>query len=132
MIMKVISIKQPWAWLVCGGYKRIENRTWRTKYRGPALIHTGKKYDIGSAMWLKKNMPSEYCRLPLHFSMETGGIVGCCDIVDVVTESDDPWFFGPYGFVLENASRVKFIPTPGRLGIFNVDLELHQLRFRCK
>ena len=26
--MKALSIRQPWAWLVCKGYKDIDNRTW--------------------------------------------------------------------------------------------------------
>jgi len=27
--VKALSIKQPWAWLICAGYKDIENRNWR-------------------------------------------------------------------------------------------------------
>ena len=34
--MKALSIKQPWAWLICAGYKDIENRDWRIG-RKPAL-----------------------------------------------------------------------------------------------
>lgn len=37
--MKALSIRQPWAWLIANGYKDIENRSWRTNYRGPVLIH---------------------------------------------------------------------------------------------
>jgi len=36
--MKALSIRQPWAWLIVDGYKDIENSTWHTNYRGPALI----------------------------------------------------------------------------------------------
>ena len=36
--MKVIVIRQPWAWLIVHGYKDIENRSWRTRYRGTLLI----------------------------------------------------------------------------------------------
>ena len=39
--MKAISIKQPWASLIAYGIKDIENRTWRTNYRGRVLIHAG-------------------------------------------------------------------------------------------
>jgi hypothetical protein len=38
--MKTISIKSPWAQLICYGVKDVENRTWTTAYRGPLLIHT--------------------------------------------------------------------------------------------
>ena len=37
--MKVITLTQPWATLVAIGAKRIETRSWATKYRGPLLIH---------------------------------------------------------------------------------------------
>ena len=40
--MKAISVKQPWAYLICSGIKDIENRTWKCpqKYIGQrVLIH---------------------------------------------------------------------------------------------
>ena len=36
---KVLSIRQPYASLVCYGIKTVENRTWKTDYRGKILIH---------------------------------------------------------------------------------------------
>jgi hypothetical protein len=33
-----LSVKQPWAQLIVHGIKDVENRTWRTEYRGPLLI----------------------------------------------------------------------------------------------
>ncbi len=38
----ILSIRQPWAWLIVNGYKDIENRTWSTRFRGKVLIHAGK------------------------------------------------------------------------------------------
>lgn len=45
--MKVLSIQQPWASLIVQGHKRIETRSWNTKYRGDILIHAsiGKMYN---------------------------------------------------------------------------------------
>jgi hypothetical protein len=41
---KVISIKQPYATFICAGIKTVENRTWKTNYRGRLLIHaSGEK-----------------------------------------------------------------------------------------
>ena len=37
--MKVLSIIQPWASLIAVGIKDIENRTWKTNYRGKILLH---------------------------------------------------------------------------------------------
>ena len=46
--MKAISVKQPWAYLLCAGIKPIENRTWELpeKYKGKrVLIHASAKTD---------------------------------------------------------------------------------------
>lgn len=40
--MKVITVKQPWAWAIATGAKHIENRSRGTSYRGPLAIHAGK------------------------------------------------------------------------------------------
>jgi activating signal cointegrator 1 len=42
--MKVLSLLQPFATLVVIGAKKIETRSWDTKYRGQLLIHASKKY----------------------------------------------------------------------------------------
>lgn len=41
--MKCISLWQPWSTAVVLGKKRIETRGWETMYRGPLLIHAGKR-----------------------------------------------------------------------------------------
>jgi hypothetical protein len=40
--MKALSIQQPWAWAIIHAGKRVENRTWSTRFRGPFFIHAGK------------------------------------------------------------------------------------------
>lgn len=34
-----LSVQQPFADLICAGVKTVENRTWKTDYRGSILIH---------------------------------------------------------------------------------------------
>jgi hypothetical protein len=45
--MKALTICQPYAHLIVRGEKRVENRTWPTRYTGPLAIHAGK-----SRQWL--------------------------------------------------------------------------------
>lgn len=48
--MKAISVKQPWAYLLCAGIKDIENRTWKLpeKYKGErVLIHASRRVKNG-------------------------------------------------------------------------------------
>lgn len=37
--MKCLSIRQPYAAFVCSGVKTVENRSWKTDFRGTILIH---------------------------------------------------------------------------------------------
>ena len=118
--MKALSIRQPWAELIVAGLKDIENRTWRTDYRGPVLIHAGMKIepiDADLREWVKRISGFD---LPQADDLPRGGIVGQAEIVDLVQSSSSPWFSGPYGFVLANARRLPFRPRPGQLGIFEV------------
>jgi hypothetical protein len=115
MGLKVLSIKQPWAWLIVHGFKDIENRTWKTEFRGKFLIHAGKKFD---------ERAYEYYRFtygtPLRCDFPTGALVGWAEIRDVVQKSASPWFQGPNGFVLENARPCNPVPWTGRLGFFSI------------
>ncbi len=44
--MKVLSIKNPYSWIVVHGLKDVENRTWTTDFRGKLLIHSSGNIDF--------------------------------------------------------------------------------------
>lgn len=116
----VLSIRQPWAWLICHGGKDIENRNWPTRFRGKFLIHAGKgmtRDEYENAEW---DALENGVTLPPYAALERGGIVGEAEIVDCVTHSDSPWFCGDYGFVLRNAKPLPFWPCKGMLGFFHL------------
>jgi hypothetical protein len=114
--MKALSLKQPWAWLVVHGIKDIENRSWKTNYRGKILIHASKKYDKNAAEWLEK----KGITLIYPENLKMGGIVGEVEIVNCLKKSNSKWFEGPYGFVLKNARPLPFLEMKGKLGIFDI------------
>lgn len=119
---RALSIMQPWAFLIVNGHKNIENRDWPTRYRGPVAIHSGKKIDAEPARDLRDGahpVTGRSVYLATPFVYETGGIVGVADIVDCVSDSDNEWFVGRYGFVLANQRPVPFIPVKGALGFFD-------------
>lgn len=63
--------------------------------------------------------------VPPPDKMERGGIVGSVEIVDCVDESDSPWFFGRYGYVLRDPRPLPFWPCKGQLGFFTRDWPEH-------
>jgi hypothetical protein len=114
--MKALTVRNPYAWLIVGGMKPIENRSWSTKYRGPLLIH--------AAVSLHKDSPSEieqrYGVSVDREQLSFGGIIGQVDLIDVVTHHNSPWFSGPYGFVLANARALPFRRVRGAQRLFQV------------
>lgn len=122
--MKAISIRQPWAWLIINAGKDIENRDWATRHRGPTLIHAAKGLTISEyedaayfAQSLNLNLG---ITMPAPKAMPRGGIIGIVDIVDCVSSSKSKWFFGKFGFVLQNPRLLPFIEYKGQLGFFDV------------
>jgi hypothetical protein len=114
--MKALSIRQPWAHLIVKGIKRVENRDWSTLHRGPLLIHAAQQ------LWQKDSIEQIERRYRVRIPAElfVGAIIGRVDLVDVVTRSDDPFFYGPFGFVLANACELQPVSMPGRQKIFDV------------
>lgn len=43
--LRCLTVRQPWAWAITFGGKRIENRTRTTAHRGPVAIHAGLAWD---------------------------------------------------------------------------------------
>jgi hypothetical protein len=116
--MKVIVIRQPWAWLIVHGYKDIENRSWVTRYRGTLLIQASAsppaKCRLEAIRLFARKRGIE---LPEQF--EFGGIVGSVQLEDCVTSSRSKWFEGPIGWVLSKPKSLRFIPLKGQLGLFD-------------
>lgn len=114
---RALSIKQPWAWLIVNGYKDVENRSWRTHYRGPVLIHAGldkSEFDDDMANYIKRKHGVD-----IPDSLEFGGVVGVADLVDCSDAHPSPWLVkGKFGWVLDNRRRLSFRPCKGALGLF--------------
>lgn len=110
--MKVLSIKQPWAWLIIHGGKDIENRKWRTKFRGRFMVHASKAVDREAMKWFAIEYPSKFLHL--------GSIIGSVELTDVVESSSSKWFQGPIGFILKDPRPEPIRPLKGKLGFFEL------------
>ena len=146
--MKALTIKQPWAWLIAHGYKNVENRTWRTNYRGNLLIHVSKSCSdlepeifITVAKILKKlghkntanffswyktsiNDISDREAFLRFLKNQRGKVIAQTNLVDVnqIDKEQNPWAIsGQYQFVLENAIPLENpFAIRGKLGIWDV------------
>lgn len=124
--MRVLSVRQPWAWLICNGWKNIENREWRTRVRGRILIHASKTmtradYDA-CRLFVQGFASSVFEALPQYGDLDRGGIVGGTTILDCVRYHESEWFQGSWGFVLDESYPLPFVPCPGRLKFFDYEV----------
>ncbi len=129
--MQAITICQPYASLIVGYdgmppeiLKRVENRTWPTRYRGPLAIHAGK-----SKKWL------DTWGGPVPEEIPFGAILGIVELVDCVRLDQRPiwddWLdthihaSGPWCWILQRPGRLKQpVPYRGCQGLFSVPDDL--------
>lgn len=113
--MRVLSVRQPWAWAILYAGKDIENRSWSANYRGPLAIHASMVMDPPDEWHLPRRV-----RQPEHEDLALGAILGIVDLVDVVESSRSKWFSGPYDWVLRNPRRLpRPLRAKGRLQLWS-------------
>lgn len=132
--MKILTVRQPWAWAIFGAGKDIENRSRQTKHRGPLAIHVSAFHNwreisvnVGRVASVSQDEPSRY-----DLQQQLGCVIGIVDVVDCLggcAESGSKWAMpGHYHWLLANPRRVRPVPIAGQLGIFERDIELEELK----
>lgn len=122
-IVKVLSIREPYASLIKMKIKTIETRSFKTNYRGELYIH---------ASLSKSNIDDELSKLvtPMY-----GKIICKCKLVDCVLMTENyikeikektPMEYkcglyevGRYAWILESVEEIDAIEAKGKLGIWN-------------
>lgn len=140
--LRILTVRQPWAWAIIHGGKDVENRVRNIAgdYRGPVAIHAGLAYDDEAPLW----MLGSVCPPKESVSLVFGAIVGVVDLVDVhparpaasgrMVDWDDhtppgklcsTWAApNAYHLVLANPRPLpKPIPYRGALGLRRLDPE---------
>jgi hypothetical protein len=129
VIPPALSLHRPWSELILRCGKNIENRSWRTAYRGPLLIHSAKPWsadalDFAQNVGLAFDRDLGVGRLPRRDEAPTG-IVGVVDLIDVCDVAVHPRLRGDqcgpwampdqYHWQLVNPRPfAQPIPCPGR------------------
>lgn len=127
--MKALTLIQPWLWSIVDGPKRVENRKWKPwpEVVGQTIaLHAGKTYDDEAADILR-----EYeLEPPARGVCIQSAIVGVARVASFVRgEAGDPivmpdqmkWFFGPYGWLLEDVRKLREpVPCKGALALWRL------------
>lgn len=91
--MRILTVRQPWAWAIIHGGKDVENRPRNIAggYRGPIALHAGKTFD--DSAWdhhVLGPMLDNALRRGDEIEFTPGAVIGVVDLVGVhkVIETD--------------------------------------------
>jgi hypothetical protein len=111
--MKVLSVKQPWASLIVNGIKDVENRVWKTNYRGELLIHATAEPAFEFSQYTIHFKAAQIIEYVNYLGKSTNqfnpdkiinsAIIGKVDLVDCIKDSKSVWAIPDcWNWVLEN------------------------------
>ena len=130
-MVKVLSLKEPYATLIAEGIKHIETRSWKTNYRGEIYIHASKtilstkdnpkldtivkKLNLKPTYILCKAILKDCILMDEKFlkEIEKNQLEKLCGIYEK----------GRYAWLLTDIEIIKPIKAKGSLGLWNFDSE---------
>ena len=142
--MKAFTLIEPWASLVAWGFKRVETRSWRSRYRGTIAIHASKNNkvvkDLGYVSTLFEEagckIPPSWPRHPEEYPLgKVIAIVKLSDcrkmdqaLIDAQTTQErafGAWAVGRCAWFLEGVRRIpEAIPCRGALSLWELNGEV--------
>lgn len=119
--MRILTVRQPWAHLIINGYvdpwgfpawKDVENRSGRTNWRGPLVIHAAKVMDMG------RDVPEGLDFRGLVFGAALGTVV-LDDCLRLADAPDSQWANGPWCWMLRDRQPFSApVPCRGYQGLW--------------
>jgi predicted transcriptional regulator len=132
MIIKAITLHQPWASFIIDGIKQYETRAWHVNYRGHLAIHAAKfipQIDFNT----KRESNLFHSLVEKIDSSPTGAILGIVKLLDIQKINFSTidklsanekvignWGLGRYAWKLDSPIKLpQPIPATGHQGLWN-------------
>lgn len=126
-----LTLIRPWPSAIFESTKRIENRSWKPwkcvigKF---IAIHSGQKYDKQAAQWMSGNglyTPPENKSCPSSCIVGVARVVDCLEYTDLFDSSIDPWFFGKFGWILDDVVKLSEpVACKGAMGLWRIKSDM--------
>jgi len=122
VLVKALTVRQPWASLILSGIKTIELRTWKTNYRGPVIIcsSANKKHESGVLLGLSTK-PLQVA--PASTALCIVDIIDCRPATpeDRIAACCEP-SSKEFAWLISKPQKITQFQVKGSLGLFNLDL----------
>jgi hypothetical protein len=125
---RVLSIQQPFASLIIVGKKPVENRSWKTPYRGIVWIHASN--GLAFRQWSQQGFPPEIIGdLPEAHDLPRSSVLGSVELVECHGPDDEipglsasdfaRWVGDGWVWLLRNPKALaEPIPCRGKLNLW--------------
>ena len=129
--MLALTVHDPWPFAFTMLGKRIENRSWTPSHKqlrpGDAFaLHGGRREKEAIRCARRRAYQTEILRTKLGDEKlwdppPIEGIFALATFGGIITESDNPWFIGPKGWVIDELfSLFHPVPARGKQGLWQV------------
>lgn len=133
--LRCLSMWNPWAWALFRAGKRIENRDWRSKFRGWISIQVSMHWELNEVRELVEAVKKAASlsgkpglEVDLHELYEQRGhIIGMIRIDDwkPAFEYNNPWAFSEgFGAHVAEAVEIEPVSCRGMPGLFYLPLDV--------
>jgi activating signal cointegrator 1 len=89
--MKCLSLRQPWATLIVGGFTSCDVRSWCTAHRGLLAIHASQKWNDHADEICRRPSVRQWLQaagFPTMFDLPRGQILGVVELIDCLVRPD--------------------------------------------
>jgi hypothetical protein len=134
---RVLSVKNPWAYLIIHHDKDVENRGYATKYQGRILIHASKTSDLRGYEWKWLGRPDiqkifdGLVENIYNVERTNGHIIGSVELYDCIQDSDSVWAerlpppYSQHHWLLRDPHPFDVpLPARGMLGLWTYESPL--------
>lgn len=121
---RILTIREPWAWLIGCGYKEVENRPWCSTSCGRTLIHAAPQRVSDDSYEHAVALAESFgIIIPDRewFEPRLGTIVAVASLSKMMHSSSSSWFCGPYAWGIEWAWPVISPKVRGKQRVWTND-----------
>lgn len=125
-IFKALSVKQPFAYFIATGQKKIEMRSWKTSHRGDLIICSSSRPVVNDSVPFL-TAGATIALVDLYKVKPAGELTPEEWEQTMIEESEREYYVSGYAWMLRYPRPVIELPVKGNLGIFNVVFEKDEI-----
>jgi hypothetical protein len=138
--VKSLTVRNPWGWAIAHAGKRVENRTWATRFRGTLAIHAGSRLpgrrDLTDLCEYIAALGGCHPVDVFRGAQTLSAVVAVADLTEVCSRSAEtvssivcgcgPWAVpGQHHLRLANVRALETpVPAKGALGLWTLPVEV--------